>query len=293
MDLCLSGQFEVVTNAFKVIDIASPINIELSPEDTVSTAHEEFFFAIDDEMHDDWFALVKDQNRIFGYLAYDGEYFCGDENPIENNTPLLNVVEPITPEIIVPSTMPLLELIPLFERSYFFFALTRNTISHVVSFNDLDKQPVKLSLFSLLMELETNIIQLLLYSGDAEKYLSFLPADRIKRIEKFIKPKYNHDGIEYKLLNTNFWDKGLMLSNFPGFYDQMNYENEDDFKKHFKSIKDVRNKIAHGDSFLKILDKPVKLNKFLINLIKAINVISGLNNSLKDGDENCIDPTPI
>ena len=78
----------------------------------------------------------------------------------------------MTADQMVAASTSLLDLPALFLRTYFFFVLTGNEITHVVSFQDMDRLPMKLCLFSLVMELESKLLESLsMDSENLERYL--------------------------------------------------------------------------------------------------------------------------
>jgi|GEM_PF-2887158 len=121
MPTAVTVHFETVAAAFSVADIAQPILTTVAPETTVEDA----VIAIA-EAAADWpdIGLVRSDTRILGYLATD---FVPDEPGESYDGPAAGAAgeycTPITPDQIVPETLELLDLIPLFQTHYVFFVL--------------------------------------------------------------------------------------------------------------------------------------------------------------------------
>jgi len=161
------SHYEIVANSFRVVEISRPIEVIANPNDSLESVGESVMES-DPVLND--IILVKDNTRIYGYL----DYF--DEVDVSLEEKAGEIAHPIAPDQIVPGSMPLIELLPLFEKHYFFFVLTRNDISHIVSFRDIDELPMKLCLFTLIMELEAKMLDLFMRKSekDIEAILHYL-----------------------------------------------------------------------------------------------------------------------
>jgi len=273
MNKTISSNFEVIASAFTACSIARPIKMSFPPDSPLILIWEEF---MEYDPMEDWCCLIRDNHHIYGYLTF--------EDPLWEQQPLEGIarenVLPIKPEIIVPASLPLLELVPLFEKSTFFFILTRNDITHVVSFYDLDKLPFKFSLFSLFMELESQLIELLTIDNyRIEKYLNLLSDQRLSKAKNLCITKYEKETPFKLLLCTTFIDKKEMLIKSPDFKDKLPFESKHKINKFFKKIEFVRNQIAHSDSILGILGVHSELNKFINDLSKLISTIAKIKNT--------------
>ena len=273
MNKTISSNFEVIASAFTACSIARPIKMSFPPDSPLILIWEEF---MEYDPMEDWYCLIRDNHHIYGYLTF--------EDPLWEQQPLEGIarenVLPIKPEIIVPASLPLLELVPLFEKSTFFFILTRNDITHVVSFYDLDKLPFKFSLFSLFMELESQLIELLTIDNyRIEKYLNLLSDQRLSKAKNLCITKHEEETPFKLLLCTTFIDKKEMLIKSPDFKDKLPFESKHKINKFFKKIEFVRNQIAHSDSILGILGVHSELNKFINDLSKLISTIAKIKNT--------------
>ncbi len=275
MNKIIPSNYELIASSFTACSIAQPIKMVFPPDIPLTSIFDESFNY--NVLGEDWCILIRDNNTTYGYFYYTdlGDLYC-------NNQPLKKVARekilPIKPEIIVPESLPLLELVPLFEKSNFFFVLTRNEITHVVSFYDLDKLPFKVSLFSLFMELESQFIELLTIDhSKIEKYLNLLSEQRLNKAKNLCLKKYKKETPYKLLLCTTFIDKKEIFIKSHDLKDKSPFESKNKGNKFFKKVEDVRNQIAHSDSLLEILGVPSELNKFINDLSNLISVIANMN----------------
>lgn len=264
-----SSHYEIVANSFRVLEIAMPIEVRFDPDGSLENVWEQCMEMVGVENE---FILIKDESRIYGYLNIFDDF----TSPLEGNAQ--EKAHLITPDQIVPGTMPLLELPSLFENHYFYFVLTQNDISHVVSFQSLDEIPMKLCIFTLIMELEARMLDLLLRKSreDIEVLLNCLPKPQLKSVRDLYKKKYK-DIPEYpeKLLRcTTFTHKKQILGQCPEITDKLAFENKEKMDDFFNRVQEVRNQIAHSDSIIVLLNTPEAFNIFLSDLRK-INTVMG------------------
>ncbi len=274
-----SSHFETVATAFQVADIAQRLAV-VPPSYTVQDA----FVAITETLAEfpdsnNFFCLVHDEGKTYGYIAagfvFDepDEKFDGPEDG-----PAGEYCTLISPDQIVSRSMPLLELIPLFIQSRFFFVLTRNEITHVVSFDDLDKLPIKLCLFSLIMALEAAMVDL--FSGSykgAETHLKLLPEARYYKALELCQQKYKDKVTPEKIiLCTTFVDKQTILLRSPHLFGVLPFESKSKAEHFFKQVENLRNQIAHSDSIIEVFKDPDELDDFVVQLRKVTEAISNL-----------------
>jgi len=224
-------------------------------------------------------AIVMDNQRIYGYFALDSEELTGDlEIDMVKNA--AEACEPITPDMIVSSTTSLFELISMFMDNYFYFVLDRNEISHIVTFNDLDKLPFKISLFSLLIELESSLIDLILSSEiPLHQFILKLSDKRQSEIVKLCIEKYDYYSPYSALLSTNFIDKKKMISSNKELMSKLGFTSKTQLNKVFDPVNEVRNRVAHSNSILEYLKTREEINSFIKSVQGLnLNVIQALGN---------------
>jgi hypothetical protein len=212
---------------------------------------------------------VRDKKHIHGHLINDSPPL--DQHPLKGYAGESAI--PISPEMIVPNSLSLIELVPLFHKFNFnyFFVLTRNDITHVTTFYDFDKLPMKLCLFSLCMELESLIIALFLDNySEINEYINCLTKSRLDKAKKLCKKKYKKETPSELIFCTTFIDKKEILLKTPNLQKRLPFKSKRQNANFFSRIERVRNQIAHGDSILEILNSPKNLNTFIIDLQKTI-----------------------
>jgi hypothetical protein len=264
------SHYEIVANSFRVVEIARPIKIIAHPDDSLEDVNNNVSEEIDPMRNN--IVLVKDDISIYGYLDFINEDY---DVPREKNT--REIAHPITPDQIVPSSMPLIELPPLFAQHDSFFVSTQNDISHFVSFQDLDQLPMKLCLFALMMELEAKMLTIFIHKSqdDIKKLLYCLPNERLKKL----KSKSEKECPEELFRRTNFKEKMNMLGQCQEISEKLSFENKDKINELSNKIQTVRNKIAHGSSIIHILNTPDDFNRFILDLRNINEAMGPIPNS--------------
>jgi hypothetical protein len=221
---------------------------------------------------DQEFCLIRERRKIYGYFAFDDEALF--EEPLEGVAK--DHLTLITPNQIVPGSTYLLDAIPLFQQHFFFFVLTRNDITHMVSFLHLDKLPMRLCLFSLLAALESAMTDLFLETP--ETHLRTLPNKQLQKARNLCQRKYGKDGLtpQRVLLCTELSDKIAMLVSSPHLFNGLPFKSKREGPGFFEQMRKLRNSVAHGASVLDILRSPKEFDSFIRQLRRVTERVSSL-----------------
>ena len=259
--------YRAVTSRLTASDIADPLPI-VHPNETFEHVFEsEFWREI---------ALVRDETNIYGYIDLTDP----PENP---DTSAGMIAKPIPADQIVPAETPLLDLVQLFPQHFFFFLLTRNELVGLVSYIYVDRHPVKLCLFALMLELEATISQRLTgdrYISKANYYLSLLRPARIEKAKELARQKGLKGGPFDLLECTTLIDKTKMILNSELAPTLKTVSGEESAEGFLSRVEKVRNEIAHGGSVLKFLPKPTDLVAFTEQLQRMISILGSESDDL-------------
>lgn len=266
-------ELKAIANSFRVEDICNPIHFHASPNDSVYSVWETMNDICIEEGVDpiDYpFCMIKNKNGTYGYVSYDDpEAF---REPVD--VPVIQRADLITPEIIVPADMPILDLFPLFESNWYYFILSKNEISGFVCYPDLDKLPVKLSVFTLILRLESEMSGIIRTKLDVDEFLKALSINRRKRAEELHQKKYG-EGESWKLLLcTTFADKIKVFLRNEKLHNLFHVRSKTKLNKFFHKIESIRNQIAHSDSIIEVLRTPRDFNAFLRELDNITEILS-------------------
>jgi hypothetical protein len=257
--------YETIARAFKVIDIAQAIQVQVRPDASVNEACGLVIGEPDDEQPRCEFCLVRDGRRIIGYAH------LLDDLSVNSEAPVRSVANLVTPEMLVPAELPIIDLIPLFRRECFFLVLSRNDVTHVVTFQDLDKLAVKSSVFSLILELE-ELLNSAIHDAGAETLLSYLPPGRRDKARLLCKQKYEGKdfGPEQELHCTTFIDKKTMALAHEAVRKRLPFKSRREADRFFKKVEDTRNQIAHGESMLAKLATPEEFDDLISSIRRVL-----------------------
>ncbi len=247
MELIQFSNFEKIATTFTAKDIARSDNLYFYDSiDVVGDFPEPSFY------HDDislgcWVVIIKDNNKISGYFTsksnYDKVRFVNEEDDS-----ILNVwgelVEPIPANLFLSSETPLLDVIAMFNiKDDFFLVLDKNAIIGTISFYDLDCNEVKLVIFSLILELDNALNELIRNNNiSISKVLS---KERIEKVQVF---RAGDTFAKYRdlLYHLNMRDKFKLLKDA----DIFTFESKKEREKFIDKLLDVRNKIAHSETII-------------------------------------------
>jgi len=264
-----STPYLLLARSIGVTEIADPPTLRVSPETSLGAVLEELSTCGES---DPW-CLVRDEQRVYGWLVQEDDvFFQGslDSAAGEEATPII-------PEVMLSASTSLLELPALFLKHYCYFVLTGNEITHLVSFQDMDRLPMRLCLFSLVMQLESKLLELLSIDWSSlERYLACLPPARLKKAQDLCREKYKHETPPRLLLCTTFVDKKQLLRHVPGIMSKLPFHSKNEIDQAFKRIETVRNQIAHGDSVMLVLSSPEKFSDFIDELQGIIAALSAI-----------------
>ena len=116
--------YQLISSAFSVIDIATPIRMVISVDQSVETAWEEFMNqGLEYDITENPYCLVTEGDQILGYITAFEESFENLNLLKIAQTRVGDVVKRITADMLIPSSMTLLNALPLFQDRYslFFF----------------------------------------------------------------------------------------------------------------------------------------------------------------------------
>ena len=235
----------------------------------------EFRFAVETPQSQVWemlmeqlpqVALVTHEGAPVGYVELSDIAGERSERPIEE---VMNVIEIWR---VVSAETSLFELIPLWERSYYFFVLSGTQITHIISRHDMDNPTVKATLFALTAELESAILRLLLADQDkVAGYFSLLEGDKRKSAKSKSLKKKQPDHALAHIQNLYFSDKKEILLRSPELVALMPCESVDDLRSFFDLVVALRNELAHGGSLFNVIRDASEL-RVLIEDMERVRV---------------------
>jgi hypothetical protein len=258
------SSFSKIATSFSVLDIASPV-IRVSPDTP--------YMDIDNyDFLKHRYCIVKDESRTYGYIKLVNHFIDTVPGSESYGGYASDRATPIDPNLIIASSTSLKNLPLLFEENRkFYFILEGNEITHSVDYGDLDSLQGKLCLFSLLMELEATALDILF--TDPEEFVKRLSERGLDNAKKVLLQRKDstdidqyadeYDKAKKLLFCTAFIDKQKMLMPLVQKKVISTFKNKDDFKSYFSTAKEVRNRIAHSNSILDVLNNPAIFKDFV------------------------------
>ncbi len=148
-------------------------------------------------------------------------------------------------ELITDST-PLIEIFELLEEKRRLFVLTKNEVSGIVTFADLQKPPIRMLLFGILSLLEMHMLELIRTFHPNGGWKGLITEKRLQSAEKLYRlQKERNEEIDL-LDNLQISDKREILLDTPAIIDQLQLKSKTQGEKLFKQIEKLRNNLAHA-----------------------------------------------
>lgn len=233
--------FRKLANMVKVTDIYTPALTTFNINDSISIVNETWSVDLCMEKNLDpgaQIALVSDNNKIVGWLAFD-DLLAGKK--------VNEVMNVITTNLIISSDATLLQTIEAFNatnNNYFLVLHAKDIIGWVIS-SDLYKSPVKICLMSMLLNLERLFINAIMASK--ENWVEIISNERLEKAKKIYNLRgYTINGSKIskgKLLEcTTFIDKVTICKKVLSIREKVSGI---DNKKMLILAEKIRNEIAH------------------------------------------------
>lgn len=250
-------RLDVIAHSVRVKDIAQPmvrVDADWSLEDSLSEIM----------LEDYWFGTVVDGPQVLGYIALD-DHADGDT--------ARQAALPIPFGQIVEESSPILEVVHLFQRHPFFFGLRNNTVSSVVSWQDVDSMLGRIVVMALIMEFELALDDALRHREDEVTNILTaarrkLAEDQLHRKLKQLNPRSGRPPTLYSCLYLA--DKAKAARVLLRTENGSPWRHKRSIRSSFQRIEGVRNEVAHGGSLLAKLPKPTDIADFFETLRYSI-----------------------
>lgn len=235
--------FKSLSQLITVNDICEPFIGTFDSSQHIKEIREKWSMelSLENNIHPmDQIALVSSDKKIIGWLGYD----------MLNKPTLTECIAPVNEGILLSSDTPLIEAIKTVCNSEdpIFLVLKGNKFIGYLNFNHFNKLPFRISLFALLLDLESTMLNLI--KSDASFYLKKLSDNRLEKAKNIYgHRKYKLDGnneVFPSLLVdcTTLIDKFLMLRKNADFVKHCPGINN----RYAKVAEETRNLIAHPEN---------------------------------------------
>ena len=222
--------------------------------------------------------LIKNNFENFSFLPVidNLENIIGVCNLKNENLTGANLVkdffEPINEKLIIGGNSNINQFIKNVIEEPFKLVISKNEISGLVTMSDMQKIPVRVSIFSLIIELEIMMSELInkLYP-DENSWMKLLTPSRINKINQEEIAVKKSDNFVSKILFTQFGDKAKIIekSKILSF-------SQKKLKKKFEDVRKLRDLVAHSSEFAETDEMCYSASKsvnFTLTLLSEISKI--------------------
>lgn len=155
----------------------------------------------------------------------------------------------------------------------FRFVISQSGIVGLVSLSDLQKLPVRATLFSLITALELRMLDLIWsVFPKTQDWQKFIVKKRWEKISEEIAKAKAADGIVDRLLFTQLCDKrDILLKSL-----LKNHEKRDQFSSDMRVIEALRNSLAHANHYADTSTKAADVCRIVRDIIKIYELLDSL-----------------
>ncbi len=192
---------------------------------------------------------------------------------ILKNNSVKEFYEPINEKIIIGGNSNINEFIKNVREEPFKLVISKNEISGLVTMSDMQKIPVRVSIFSLIIELEIMMSDLIikLYPNE-ESWMNLLTNSRRNKLnDEELKVKKS-DNFVSKIIFTQFGDKAKILEKSKCF----SFTTQKQLKKQFEDIRKLRDLVAHSSEFAETDEMCFSASRavnFTLSLLSEISIL--------------------
>ncbi|MGM0904506.1 MAG: hypothetical protein ACQEXB_25840 [Bacillota bacterium] len=214
------------------------LSVDLLAEDLYQCNLHDSSLIIKQEMTEKDFDIfgVEDHGKVIGYVLREKL----TDGKIEDN------YQPFHSGDLVSDSTSLIELLEILRNKNYLFILEKNRVTKIVTFADLQKQPIRMLAFSLISLLEMLLISLIKEAYPDESWKEKLSEERLQKAEEMLKFRIEKNEALTLVDNTQLADKGTIVVKTDKLRKQLGFESKTRCKEFFKNIETLRNNTAHA-----------------------------------------------
>lgn len=178
--------YKEITKFITVKEVGDPFVLKCEPTATLREVIDLY------NMHDRAYyeyCFIENNNDACGFMSLENIM-----DSLEYDQSIIDYILPITPEIVISDSTPLIRMPSLFVYSEIFFILANEKISQFVTYWHLENLPMRLALFAQILELDENINKFLLRVPKPEEFIKAvqkLSPNRLRTIRRIHESKNN------------------------------------------------------------------------------------------------------
>ena len=181
----------------------------------------------------------------------------------DGNTRVKDCYEPLAESHLLGANASILEFVLHADCHPCRFIVAGGRISGLVTLSDLQRLPVRMTLFALVTGFEMTLIEAIKRRyPEEEQWLSLLPPPLQRKIRRAIQRARAHDNFVHGLYVTNLHHKNIVVQHVPCF----DYGGEC-LATELRDIRCLRNQIVHADNFALTPEKARKACRVARNLL--------------------------
>lgn len=249
------------------------VSIIMTPRNDLKTCKlsEKICYLIENNFENFSFLPVVDNlENIIGVLNLK------NKNLASNNL-VKDFYEPINEKLIIGGNSSINEFIKNVIDEPFKLVISKNEISGLVTMSDMQKIPVRVSVFSLIIELEIMMSELIirLYPNE-ESWMNLLTTSRRQKLNEEEQTVKKSDNFVSKIIFTQFCDKAKIIEKSKIFS-----FTQKQLKKKFEDIRKLRDLVAHSSEFAETDEMCFSASRAVNFTLTLLSEISKLDEKFK------------
>lgn len=216
----------------------------------------------------DFMPVIDDKERIVGVIEL-APYFREPGPQISVST----VIKPLNEEFLIGADSSIYDFLLDADTRRFRFVISQSGVVGLVSLSDMQKLPVRATLFSLVTALEIQMLEVIgSRLPQSDDWLQLISQERRKNVNDMISRAKLSDGIVNELLFTQFCDKRVIIQKSL----LAQHPQRKIFERKMKKIEILRNALAHANMYAETTEQAVEVCK----TIRSISDIRKLLNEV-------------
>lgn len=205
-----------------------------------------------------YFPVVDGKDRVIG--LYNAERWFSDEAP---TVPVSDDFAPLSEDILIGADASIFDFVRQTDTCPTRLVVSGNQIAGLVSMSDLQKLPVRASLFAMVTSLEMAMaLTIVLKWPEPKDWMSLLSDDRRADLLETIDKAKGANGFVSDIALTQLSDKATIIRK-----GKLLNGSSDKLKKRFNDIRDLRDNLAHANHYAATSDAA----KDVCQVVKSIH----------------------
>ena len=187
---------------------------------------------------------VQSDDGVVGYVL------LSELRDLPRQTPVSDVMRPVTHLDIVTNRTPIKDLMALLVRKPWYFVLTKNRVADIVTRSDLQKSPVRMFLFGLVTLLEMYMRDMVAMAYSGNQIHTTLSSARMLAVTSLLAQHRNRNEDLTLVDCLQFCDKRSLLLKLRDITTFFQYPSKDRLSGFLRNAEKLRDRLSHAQDIV-------------------------------------------